>query len=568
MPIDSIAHPPWQVPILLPKRWTYDDQGFLTFPERVGVDVSRLLQKDCSHLLLEDLAPFLQEWLWFGLLKETLGTTSRVQIPRTAFIIEREDGIEIITTAELRRYILLASIENHFDDSDLTMYESCVGRALEIVNGILSRWPYTPDFAPSSVHLILFSIQILCETLLTSREVLFPGYRLQLTPMSSFGSQVTHMVDSVLLRASWCWSEIQGLPKQNVLRYYLSYMNRSSNQHNHSDCSREGCVFPSIPDHALRPVHTSEDCLCEDTTIYDDIIELTGQGIVPLLLFSEQSGGQRQLTVLKHSLSEAPNFIAFSHVRHLGLGSSTSNTLPYCQLSRLQTLAGTMPFWIDTMCVPLPKKARKVALLSAPHIFAAATAVLVLDPCLHRHAVGSATEALLRIKYSIWAKRLWTIQEGALANNLRFQFFNGVRSLDDMLSEYEKDRALDILHLLPYRPAAADGDSRVDKLMQMQARLNSDMLAAERTLAHIGKAERRFDRLRLRTVLRWGYLASQKLYWMVDEGEAWRLRAVTDVLEQVYAAGNAGESDTDMLLERLRFISAIDLKFKDDVAGF
>jgi len=92
--IDSLAHPQWQVPFLSSQRWTYDDQGFLTFPERAAVDTSQLLAKDCNHLLLEELAPFLQEWLWFGLLGETIGIVgSRVQIPiasRTTFIAERE----------------------------------------------------------------------------------------------------------------------------------------------------------------------------------------------------------------------------------------------------------------------------------------------------------------------------------------------------------------------------------------------------------------------------------------------------------------------------------------------
>ncbi len=225
-----------------------------------------------------------------------------------------------------------------------------------------------------------------------------------------------------------------------------------------------------------------------------------------------------------------------------------------------------MPFWIDTICVPLlPRKARKTALLNARHIFATATAVLVLDPCLYRHAVGSATEALLRIKHSSWAKRLWTIQAGVLAKKLCFQFLNGIRNLDDiMLSEYEKDRAQDILHFLPCKRGdgrtAGDGDSM---LTQMLARLDGDMMPAEGML---GEDERPFDRLKLRTILRWGYLASPKFCWMVDEGEVWRLRAVTDVLEQVYAAGDVGVGETnsgvDELLERLRFISAVDLKFE------
>jgi hypothetical protein len=46
------------------------------------------------------------------------------------------------------------------------------------------------------------------------------------------------------------------------------------------------------------------------------------------------------------------------------------------------------------------------------------------------------------------------------------------------------------------------------------------------------------------------------------DGEVWRLRAVADVLEQVYVAGNVpvGETNSglDALLERLRFVASMD----------
>jgi len=123
-----------------------------------------------------------------------------------------------------------------------------------------------------------------------------------------------------------------------------------------------------------------------------------------------------------------------------------------------------------------------------------------------------------------------------------------------MLSEYERDRALDILHLLPHK--RGDGRAASDHMLtQMLPQLDSDMIAAEIMLRH---TEKPFDRLKLRTVLRWGYLASPKFYWMIDEGDVSRLRAVASVLE-LYAAGDAGAGGTNSLLERLRFISAVDL---------
>jgi hypothetical protein len=97
LPIDSLAHPPWQVPFSGSKSQTYDDLGFLTYPERAGFDISRLFTEGYSYLSLEELSLFLQEWLWFRLLGETLGIGSRVHISqkiasRAAFITEGEDG--------------------------------------------------------------------------------------------------------------------------------------------------------------------------------------------------------------------------------------------------------------------------------------------------------------------------------------------------------------------------------------------------------------------------------------------------------------------------------------------
>jgi hypothetical protein len=101
----------------------------------------------------------------------------------------------------------------------------------------------------------------------------------------------------------------------------------------------------------------------------------------------------------------------------------------------------------------------------------------------------------------------------------------------------------------------------------MLVRLDCDVKAAESLFGHVAKEERPFDRLKLRTVLRWGYLAIPKFYWMVDEGETWRLRSVIDVLEQVYGGVDVCEdplgrttSASDALLQRLRVISSADLR--------
>ncbi|KAF3397404.1 hypothetical protein DPV78_008169 [Talaromyces pinophilus] len=60
-----------QVPVLgsRNKRYTYDHQGFYTYPKRAGFDLSLLRRREIPHSKSsEDVASFLQAWLFFGFL--------------------------------------------------------------------------------------------------------------------------------------------------------------------------------------------------------------------------------------------------------------------------------------------------------------------------------------------------------------------------------------------------------------------------------------------------------------------------------------------------------------------
>ena len=65
------------IPYLCNEQFTYDDLGWLTYPERAGVDVHHLCNGGDENGELLAFAPFLQSWLWFGLLGEAIGIRSR-----------------------------------------------------------------------------------------------------------------------------------------------------------------------------------------------------------------------------------------------------------------------------------------------------------------------------------------------------------------------------------------------------------------------------------------------------------------------------------------------------------
>jgi hypothetical protein len=88
-----------------------------------------------------------------------------------------------------------------------------------------------------------------------------------------------------------------------------------------------------------------------------------------------------------------------------------------------------VPFWIDTLCVPLDKATRKWAVESIELIFKSAPKVLVLDNALMKMRSRDMTpeEVGLQILCSAWPRRLWTLQEGLFQNRVHYRFADAVQ---------------------------------------------------------------------------------------------------------------------------------------------
>lgn len=105
------------------------------------------------------------------------------------------------------------------------------------------------------------------------------------------------------------------------------------------------------------------------------------------------------------------------------VGNPKQNSLPACQLQRLHSLVEdtkthfdsaqfTGAFWIDTLCVPLDKIARKQALSLIRKTFHEAFCTVILDRELeHLSKELPGIELLWRLSLSDWARRLWTYEE-------------------------------------------------------------------------------------------------------------------------------------------------------------
>ncbi|KAF4629490.1 hypothetical protein G7Y89_g8656 [Cudoniella acicularis] len=141
-------------------------------------------------------------------------------------------------------------------------------------------------------------------------------------------------------------------------------------------------------------------------------------------------------------------YVSISHVWSDGLGNSFQNALPSCQSQRLSAMVqdlygrsdpntGCIPFWIDTVYCPIaPKDAKDLGITAMRSTYQNADRVLVLDSYLQSFVSepesGPETEILLRIFFSQWARRLWTLQEGALAQNLYIQLSNHTVNFNDL----------------------------------------------------------------------------------------------------------------------------------------
>jgi hypothetical protein len=157
------------------------------------------------------------------------------------------------------------------------------------------------------------------------------------------------------------------------------------------------------------------------------------------------------------------------------MGNPHDNALSECQLSRIQQIVDNlysspheeqcrfrifgpskhldfdldpdskpMGFWMDTLCVPVQDENRSYrvkAIRNMKTIYENAHRVIVLDSWIEQtihHA--HLSEIAARLFLSNWQHRLWTLQEGVLAQNLFFKFKDGFTTLSELSEKQLKYR--------------------------------------------------------------------------------------------------------------------------------
>ncbi|TVY64226.1 hypothetical protein LSUE1_G007607, partial [Lachnellula suecica] len=240
----------------------------------------------------------------------------------------------------------------------------------------------------------------------------------------------------------WCPSDIVRVQaKYNSIQtlYIMQMLDKSRPERDHSRCTEKSCSSYQINMGDYQRKHQHGDCTCEELVVNDG--DLTGillkDGKYPMLRFK---GDMRNLDY--EIVESSPNtpYVAISHVWADGLGNPIANSLHRCKIYHLQGLVKAVLendiengrrtddnplIWLDTLCCPAQDgTGKRIAIEKIRLVYRQAQHVLVLDAGLMSYESKSQEwpELLARIFTSSWMRRLWTLQEGALAKSLWFQF--------------------------------------------------------------------------------------------------------------------------------------------------
>lgn len=240
--------------------------------------------------------------------------------------------------------------------------------------------------------------------------------------------------------------------------YFAINTKSPQSDEDHSACTTEMCLAYQLDWKNYPMVHSDSDSCSCNKLLADP--EITGAVIAndsnfPLVRVSSRKDaagvpGDATIEILD-SASEQP-YVAISHVWSHGLGNPHENSLPTCQLLRIQSLVNklgkdapdkgdadvSMPFWMDTLCVPRePKDLRRKAIMRMRKTYENAKHVLVIDKnlCALTSSDMTTLEILSYMANSVWTTRLWTLQEGRLAKSLWFQFKDGALSFERLIDK-------------------------------------------------------------------------------------------------------------------------------------
>ncbi|KAL6791050.1 hypothetical protein J3E68DRAFT_83183 [Trichoderma sp. SZMC 28012] len=494
MPLpNSPAHPPTEIRLFNDQG--YDNGNFGTYPDRQGW--TRRTAAEWVELFNKpppELVAFLERWLFFGYAHTFLSVGASYFIKYTG-----SPSYPVLTTERL------PALAKRLELSDFKrLDESAISVLIDVHSIHLSLQVGDPyELVSNSTRASMFTIQefidlkicreprrasmaiatrALIETveeamLRTHARLSHKSLSDKFEPNWSLSASWISHFWKLLRDDGWCPSELRIVFMQASTSslWFLYHLHRPSRSKTHTLfeikdyskkqpssaagklCTAFSCCYRRLNDDDYITRHVKKCHGCNDVVANPKgLCGILKEGKIPLIVaFTGRSENAR---VLLQAAEPGCKYVAISHVWSDGLGNPRQNAIPMCQFVRLSNIVrgyqNTALFWLDTLCVP-PDAAKleeeqQIALELMRKTYEDAKAVLVLDSWTvqETHKDKSDVENLFKIFHCSWNSRLWTFQEGALAQTLVFQFKDGLYDVDKGIQRINANRDLSIEYTL------------------------------------------------------------------------------------------------------------------------
>ena len=440
----------FKIPYLLAESCLRDGD-FKSFGQRKGYTCVQDLV-DLHHEHPKVFTTLIQRWLYFGLLQEVCCSECNTD----DFIVRGSSG-NLVSTTLLPQYCQTWARELSIQSED-EIQERCENKLF--ASSLCERLDEEIVGPPSSeAHIILFSIKILIETLAAVPAIVH-------SPIEGFSRPAaSKFLINYLHVTGWCPARISIISSRlesTTLYLFTAYQPAILIGSTHQGCSKQACYADNLKNYSPQHTPSCSGNSCPLVQVPSKKLEaICNSGEVPLISCAKDSSGEFTIDVVP--TKQSSSFIAFSHVWSEGLGNDTANALCRCQFYsiveeaqrlREQLDAGSASdasafsrsqkkpilLWLDTMCIPLEKNARKLAIGHINWTIAAADAVLVRDSGIRNLPMPveiSALQLAIEMHCMKWLTRCWTLAEGVAAWKTYIQFSDGAYKLKEVIEHLE-----------------------------------------------------------------------------------------------------------------------------------
>lgn len=274
------------------------------------------------------------------------------------FIATRSNGEKIVTSRKLPyqkisvwQRLLFRKYHNpiNWSQKDTTVpkcfkeashYSRIISQLLYKING--KDAPVTPEVA--------LSFQFISEAVYE-----YGGLRVTLV-LERYDWGEPYIIEAWLRRLGWCPNNIHRLMENARRKSYdihgglsdilcASTIQRNPNSLWHTECTPEIFFANQVDNSTYKTRHTGDgECGCPHVDVpVDEVIKILQNGGVPIVKVldtSTDSGTPLELKV--RAAKVGVSYTAISHVWSDGLGNAKANSLPVCQLLRLQAFVTNM----------------------------------------------------------------------------------------------------------------------------------------------------------------------------------------------------------------------------------